>query len=325
MFFSIVIPIFNVEKYLEECVGSILKQSFSDYEIILVDDGSTDNSPQICDRLSELDSRIRVIHKPNGGQADARNKGTQLASGEYLIYIDSDDFISDPEFLSDIFELCKKNDIVCYKFQKFFESTDRLQPCGFSMPVFAENTDISEKIRLLSANDAMYCAAWTKAIRRSLITENNICFETGCKCEDMKWYFEVLLKAESIAGIDKSYIVYRQREGSVTKTNDLKTIADNVASIEDIYSVIESEAKSSEVKKALLCALSKLYCNLLINYASVDNKAKKEYYARIKAMSELLNYHENRRSDAFFKIYKLFGFGGLILMLSVLCKLRHND
>ena len=93
MRFSIILPIYNVEKYLKECVDSILKQTFLDYELILVDDGSTDGSPELCDKLAETDGRIRVLHKKNGGLSDARNAGTNIAKGDYIIYIDSDDFI----------------------------------------------------------------------------------------------------------------------------------------------------------------------------------------------------------------------------------------
>lgn len=89
---SFVIPIYNTEKYLNQCVDSLLCQTFNDFEIILVDDGSQDDSPQICDRYSEVDSRVKVIHKENGGQADARNIGTLQAQGDYIIFVDSDDF-----------------------------------------------------------------------------------------------------------------------------------------------------------------------------------------------------------------------------------------
>ena len=99
MFFSIVVPVYNVEKYLKECIDSILSQTFTDFELILVDDGSKDESPLICDEYAQKDERIKVIHKPNGGQAEARNVGTETAAGQYIIYIDSDDFIIENTFL----------------------------------------------------------------------------------------------------------------------------------------------------------------------------------------------------------------------------------
>lgn len=96
---SIIVPIYKVEEFLEECVESILKQEFKDYELILVDDGSPDNCGKICDNYAELDNRIKVIHKKNGGLSSARNAGKEVAKGKYLSFIDSDDFISDNYYL----------------------------------------------------------------------------------------------------------------------------------------------------------------------------------------------------------------------------------
>ena len=99
-FFSIVIPVYNVEKYLADCVNSVIRQDFDDYEIILVDDGSSDSCPQICDSLGACHPQISVIHKPNGGPSDARNVGVKTAIGQYVTFIDSDDFWKDSDLLS---------------------------------------------------------------------------------------------------------------------------------------------------------------------------------------------------------------------------------
>lgn len=320
MFLSIVIPVYNVEKYIDECIESILKQSFTDYEVILVDDGSTDKSSFICDEYAEKYSFINVIHKPNGGQADARNVGLNEAKGEYILFIDSDDYISDNYFFEDVYNASNGNDIICFKFQKYFENTKRMSACTFSIPDL-DNKNKLLAIRKLSANDALYCAAWTKAIRRELLVNNNILFEVGCKCEDMKWYFEVLINAKEIIGIDKAYIVYRQRDGSVTKSNALKTISDNIKAIEDIKEEIKSDIVN-DISNALYYPLSKLYCNLLISYAGANEKNKKQYRSRIKKMTDLLDYHENNRAKVFYIINRLFGFNLLIFSLKVLCKLK---
>ena len=95
MYFSIIVPVYNVEKYLRECIDSILCQTFTDFELILVDDGSKDESGKICDEYAEKDNRIKVIHKENGGQSTARNCGVKESSGKYIVFLDSDDFISE--------------------------------------------------------------------------------------------------------------------------------------------------------------------------------------------------------------------------------------
>lgn len=100
---SVIVPVYNAEKYLQECVDSILRQTLTDLELILVDDGSTDSSPAICDRYAEQDARVQVIHKPNGRAASARNAGLRAASGEYVAFVDSDDWIS-PEMYEKMLE-----------------------------------------------------------------------------------------------------------------------------------------------------------------------------------------------------------------------------
>ena len=99
---SVIVPIYNTEKYLARCIESILCQTYTNLEIILVDDGSPDSCPRICDEYAEKDERIKVIHKPNGGLSDARNSGLKIANGEYVIFLDSDDYYNNTKFLQDI-------------------------------------------------------------------------------------------------------------------------------------------------------------------------------------------------------------------------------
>ena len=106
---SIIIPVYNVEKYLFRCVNSILSQTYSDIEIILVDDGSPDNSPELCDEIAQTDSRVVVIHKKNGGLSSARNAGLDIAKGDYVFFIDSDDWLSSNTVLENFYKTAVKN------------------------------------------------------------------------------------------------------------------------------------------------------------------------------------------------------------------------
>ena len=104
---SVIVPIYKVEKYLRRCVDSILNQSYTDFELLLIDDGSPDGCPQICDEYAQQDTRVRVFHKPNGGLSDARNYGLDRMKGEYVSFIDSDDYVG-PDYLTVLVELAKK-------------------------------------------------------------------------------------------------------------------------------------------------------------------------------------------------------------------------
>ncbi len=322
-FFSVVIPVYNVEKYLEECVNSILSQSYGYFEIILVDDGSKDKSPEICDRFSEIDNRVMVIHKTNGGLSDARNVGTARAKGNYIIYVDSDDYISDPFFLQKLNEKAATDvDIICYKFKKYFEDTREIVECTFSCPNIEKKNSIADKINEMVRMDAFYCSAWSKAIRLDIIKNNDIQFEKGLLGEDQEWYYHILLNARTITYIDEAVLVYRQRANSITSSWKMKNLTDCIYVVDKWYKQIQKSDLSDDYKKALLNSVAKLYCNLLIAYTRFSDSEKKKYYTKLRKMSGLLDYHINPRVNTFNKIYKLGGFNMLMVGLKIICKLR---
>ena len=323
MFFSIIVPVYNVEKYLNECVDSILSQTFIDFELILVNDGSKDNSGKICDEYAEKDARVKVIHKENGGLSDARNKGTEIAQGKYIIYIDSDDYLAKRTFLSDVYEKAKLgNDIICYKFRKYFEDTQSLGKCTFSLPDVSKWMTYANKIEKLVCADAFYCSAWTKAIKTSLLKDNGIKFEKGLLGEDQEWYYHVLLKAQSIDGIDEDYIVYRQRANSITSSWKMKNLTDCIYVIEKWKERIYQSGVEEELKNALYHSLAKLYCNLIIGYTNFKNKEKKSEYCRLKKMKDLFQYNKNPRVKTMNKLYKIVGFDLMMFGLKIACWIK---
>ena len=324
MFFSAILPVYNVEKYLEECVESILRQPFSDFEVILVDDGSKDSSPAICDEYAKNDSRVKVIHKENGGQSTARNVGLEKAEGQYIVYLDSDDFITSDTFFEDIYNKIQEtdSDIVLYKYSKFFDDTKTLDKCTFSLD-FAENiTNSDEMLETLVRKDAYYGMAWVKAFRRTMAIEKGVIFDTNLICEDMDWYFNLVMCAARISAIDKSYIAYRQREGSVTSSLKLKNLTDYIFTMEKWSGKIESSDISDRKKKALWGALAKYYSNMFITYIRVNDPEKKRHIKRIKDLSYILDYSMSNRPHKIKQVYKLVGFTGVTTMLKILDKIK---
>lgn len=323
MFFSVIIPVYNVEKYLRECVDSILAQSFDDYELILVNDGSKDSSPAICDEYSAKDSRIKVIHKENGGASTARNKGTDAASGDYILYLDSDDYISDKDFFKELYEKAKDGiDVIIYKFKKYFEETARFAKCQYGFPELEKQNTLVEKINYLVKTDSFYCAGWSKAIRADIIRENNIRFKEGVVGEDQEWYYRVLENVKTIDGIDKDFIVYRQRANSVTSSGKLKNLVDCIFVVDEVQKRVFGLDIDEDYKTALLGSVAKLYCNLMIGYAAFKGKEKRAQYQKLKELSHLLKYNVNPRVAAFNKIYRVFGFGMTVFCLKIVCKVR---
>ena len=223
MLFSIVVPIYKVEKYLRECVDSILCQSFSDFEIILVDDGSPDGCPRICDEYAEKDPRVKVIHKTNGGLSDARNTGLDAATGDYVIFLDSDDYWDDKDALSKTREVLFETsaDVVTWRFKKYSEDTKTLIQVGSDI---AEQDKDNFEVLLKSKN--LTVSACTKCIRRSMFEEHDLRFVKGVLSEDIEWCARLLCAAETIVPSNLDFYIYRQRSASITHEIGGKNVQD---------------------------------------------------------------------------------------------------
>lgn len=322
MLFSIIIPVYNVERYLEECLDSILSQSVDTFEIILVNDGSNDTSPAICDTYAARDSRVRVIHKENGGQSSARNMGTAVAQGDYIIYIDSDDFIMDSDFLKKLTEAADDSDIIFYKHQKYDDETKRFSPCTYSFGEINGESSYHTALKKMIAADAFFGMPWNKCIRRSVIADNKICFEEGLTGEDMDWIYYVILHSRSLVTVDEPFIAYRQRANSVTASLKIKNLNDYVKILEKWYQQAENGECSVDERQIIRASLAKYYSNLLIMYTRIKDKQKHAYDERIEKMSPLLSYGLSRRPRLIAKIFGIVGFRMTVIALQVLDRIK---
>lgn len=322
MLFSIILPVYNVERYLKQCVDSILSQTFQDYEIILVDDGSTDNSSLICDQFAQKDNRIIVKHTKNGGQAVARNIGTKMAQGDYILYVDSDDFIFSRDFLEKISLKTRTcPDLILYKHQKYFEGSRQYETCKYSYKRAIEAKDYISRLKCLVEDDAFYGMAWNKAIKRSVITINNIEFDINLVCEDMDWNYNVITNSNSMELIDEPFIAYRQREGSVTSTLKVKNLKDFIYTLEKWVAEIEHK-ENVMLKEALFGTLAKYYSNLLIVYSRIIDKQKVSYKSKLIELVWLLNYGMTNRPRKINTVYKMLGFDITILILKIIDRIK---
>ena len=208
---SVVVPIYNVEKYLLKCVRSIQEQTYSDLEIILVDDGSPDGCPAMCEDLKCEDSRIRVIHKENGGLSDARNAGIEVAGGDYITFVDSDDYIA-PDFIQSMMSVLEDDiDIVCGGYERVTDKEEVLE------------TRMAKEPRVLNNHDAMLemvknreirTTAWGKVFRRNLF--DDIRFDKGKYHEDIYIMHKLFGKARKVAVVSVALYSYRVNQNSIT-------------------------------------------------------------------------------------------------------------
>ena len=206
---SIIVPVYKVEQYLPRCIDSILAQTFTDFELLLIDDGSPDNSGKICDEYAAKDSRIRVFHKGNGGVSSARNLGLDNAQGKYIGFVDSDDVIP-PFYYQTLISYLFDNDVVCCNYLKF--SSDS--------PTF--DCDITNSIDYVQLNNRSffkygesYWCVWNKIFKREIIKDSR--FDTTLKnAEDTLFSFSILLNCESVGYIrNKLYGYFIRGSGAV--------------------------------------------------------------------------------------------------------------
>lgn len=316
MKFSIILPIYNVEKYLPACINSILEQTFKDYEIILVDDGSNDSSGSICDDYKKRFERIKVIHKPNGGLSDARNVGLKEATGSYIFFVDSDDYLIDNNVLkrlSDKIEMSSP-DVIAFKSIKWFESTGKTTTCSWDLEVSTNAVEPYQKYLELIDKDAYFNSAWSKVIRQSLLVNNNIEFEKGLLGEDNDWYYKVVEHIQSLELINEPLYVYRQRSGSITKTYTNKNLEHLLWLIEKWGKII-NEGELTGNKQVIRNSLSKQYCHAIIGYSQLKNV--KEYYPRLRALNYLLQYSNNPRVKVFRIMNRFIGLRGIVALLRI--------
>ena len=313
MKFSVILPIYKVEKYLHECVDSILNQTYTDFEVILVDDGSPDSCPQICDEYAVKDARVKVVHKINGGQASARNAGLEVAQGDYVCYVDSDDYLIDNKVLERLAEKTESEpDIVHYKFVEWFESDGHVAPCYFDYNVPTKDRSLAEVYCDLIDKDAYYNSAWSKIIKRSLLMDNNIRFEEGIVGEDNEWYYHVVMVAKKLVLLDEPLYVYRRRSGSTTTTATEKNLRDQLHVL-DKWEKILSTAENDARAQVVWGSLAKQFCSAVILYAGLNNVDS--YMPELKKKSYMLKYSSNKRVVIFRWAIRLLGLKGFILVL----------
>ena len=216
---SIVIPVYNVEKYLKDCMESVLAQTCTDFEVILVDDGSTDGCPGICDAYAAQDARVQVIHKANGGLSDARNAGTEKAAGEWILYLDSDDYL-EKNALETLAKLQQEyqSDIVISNYSYLYDDHEDIAETQYRMTTEFDNPSAMEAL----ITGKIQNFAWGKLIRTDVAKQHS--FPKGKIFEDHYWTHEVFAEADTLVFCPVSLIHYRQRNNSISYTMNLERL-----------------------------------------------------------------------------------------------------
>ena len=257
---SIIVPIYNVEKQLNKCIESILNQTFTNYELILVDDGSPDKCGEICDEYEKKDKRVKVIHKKNGGLSDARNAGLNIATGKYIGFVDSDDIIH-PQMYEKLYNCINKynSDIVQCKFKKFKKIEDIEKSLNRHNESVEEYTN-KEAIMDMIDNNKINVNTWNKLYKRELFENER--FPKGKIHEDEFLTYKLIYKSNKVAYINEELYYYYQNDNGIMNGSNLLKRLDRIEALEERSNFFLKYGDKDLYDKsntALFFALNKLY------------------------------------------------------------------
>ena len=281
---SIIIPIYNVEKYLKRCIDSIVNQTYKNTEIILVNDGSPDNCGKICDAYAKNDSRIKVIHKENGGLSSARNAALDIASGEYIMFVDSDDWIYENslEQLNEYIDM--DYDIINFKFSFVKENSKELIETHNGIKDSYECDLITYIDKLFSGELNFFI--WNKLYKKSLFDE--VRFPEGRNYEDLATIYKLYFNAKSIIVTDYTlYYYWLGNSNSITSNSTVKNMTDYLLSTKEIYEVNKNYLQINKIDFSNVDTWYKMMIiQLLINYTKStykDDDLKREIISELKS------------------------------------------
>ena len=340
---SVIIPVYNVEEYLEECVNSVVKQSYKDIEIILIDDGATDRSGQICDELSKRDQRIKVYHRKNEGVSATRNYGLDIASGEWIFFVDSDDIIHSRTIEYAMSHVEMDDDICFIGFKEIFDAPEGPEEKYEKVEAYIKKLkkeDLKDlQFRIFNRDRRAICnkniikasSPW-KIFRKDLISKNNIRFkEDLVNGEDGVFNLYAYRYARHAIAIELPLYYYRQRGDSVTNKYT-KNVEKDFSKLHQAYrEFILSDNESDEFKdlwdERLIWSLS--FCCIL-KYCHPDNPDG--YLIRKKQFLETLDKEYKREVQRVrldnFVLQKKIIFGAMkermFWLIDILCKLNNK-
>ena len=281
---SVIVPVYNVEKYIEKCLDTLVSQTLDDIEIILVNDGSTDSSKEKIEPYINKYSNIQYLEKENGGLSSARNFGIKYARGEYIAFLDSDDYI-EKNMYEDMYTVAKQNDSDMVECDFIWEYPNkRKMDKGI---IYNNKKEAIEKARVV---------AWNKLIKREILEKEKIIFPEGLRYEDVEFFYKLVPYLNKISFVKKYLVHYVQREDSIANTQDIRTkeifnVLDNVLLYyrkEEIYDNYKEELEYIYVR-FLLCSSLKRMCK--IKNSKQRNEALKKTWENIN--SKFPNWKKN--------------------------------
>jgi len=319
---SVIIPVYNVRLYLERCVQSVLRQTYKDLEIILVDDGSKDNSGELCDQLALSDQRIRVIHQVNQGLSGARNTGISQATGEYIIFLDSDD-----EWLLDngLEVLMQKGDVgsdlIIFKNVHIWHGHERTTTADYDIDRIAALPDTKSVFSYLIESQQFRMSACFLMVRRMLLIDNEIYFPKGYISEDVFWSLHLWQCVKTIAILNMDFYAYYHRENSISTSASLRVYE----SYDKIFSYWREQCDTGcKNAAAIRIYLADMWVSRGYAYYQLKAEEKPAALAILQRHVDLLQYASTSKSQRVAKLAQLLGVKTTVCLLGWYWQLRNH-
>lgn len=294
--FSIIVPVYNTEKYLKDCIEGVIKQSYTNYELLLIDNGSKDDSGKIMDEYVDNIRVSKYAIKKNNGISGARNLGIKESTGDYLIFLDSDDFYSDYTFLERLNKLINDSfpDLVTFKTRAYYENTASYGEYRSNFSIEEINrTNKTGVLKYLVTSGTYESASWDKVIRKEIIVDNSLYFKDGIRGEDVEWFYRVIQHINTFMGLEGDILSHRITN---TSTSQQKW---NLKTWEDIYTFIEKEyykVQYNEEEQLLILSSYADYWYILLGMTLLYQN-KKELQEKLRRISgyRKINYSKKNK------------------------------
>ncbi len=317
MKFSIIIPIYNVERYVEQCVRSVLQQTYDNFEIILVDDGSTDSSGLLCDVILTKDSRVQVIHQLNAGAISARNRGIDHASGDYILFLDGDAYWLSPTMLERFSTILEKHntDVIEFDAVKFIdgqkpivrEDSHRGRPSPETCRNLSNNKDVL--FCHLIKHNAMVGSPCNKVINMRLFSDNSLRFREGVTSEDIEWTAKLLISASTWLCFNEYCYAYRQRSGSTSHSVSFNSALIHISNLENIRSLCKNS--TPYISSYLGIAVA----NMLLSITTLNYRDLRKLSPSLTPLLRYLSFAPTGRARLINASVRIFGFIPTMVLL----------
>lgn len=305
---SVIIPVYNAELYLKQCVDSILMQSYPNIEIVLVNDSSTDNSGAICANYDANHSNIKVIQKENGGAAKARNLGLDSASGEFIIFQDADDYFDDHDGFQKLMDfynsISYEVDLIFFNYKRFFQLNNKFEARPDFSKELIDTRDKDKKVEKLFLNAFIPAPPWGKLIKRKFLLENTIYFPPLRSSEDIPWFLELMSKSTNFTFTNLRIHVYRKQVSTSLTNSFSKSKYDTLFGMVKNSSLTFKASSDMKYRDLFLSFMAYQYLLLMAMSANMRLGSFLTAQKELKKMSWLLKYDKIKKVQQIQKLSK---------------------